>query len=59
MGTDVIGSEADTKYIEAPIEDRGRGLQVEWRQSGVNQDMEILGYAIRYAPGESFALEAS
>lgn len=59
IGTDVIGSEADTKYVEAPIEDRGRGLQVEWRQSGVNQDMEILGYAIRYAPGETFALEAS
>lgn len=59
MDTDVIGSEADTKILETPIDDVGRGLQVEWRQSGVNQDMEILGYAIRYAPGETFALNPS
>src|SRR3990167_1603428 len=59
IGTDKIGSAAATRYIERPIEDRGRGIQVEWRQSGANQDMEILGYAIRYAPGETFALEAS
>lgn len=52
-------SGTNLNYVETPIEDRGRGIQLEWVQAGANQDIQILGYAIRGVPGEIMAQEPS
>lgn len=44
-------------YDEETIEDRGRSVQISWSQSGSNQDMELFGYSVRFAPGETEAQE--
>lgn len=50
---------ADFAYIETIIEDRGRGIQLDWQLGGTNQDMEILGYAIRLVPTEGHSMDQS
>ena len=49
--TDILGG-SDFNYVETIIEDRGRSIIVDWSQSGLNEDMEIFGYSIRYFPAE-------
>ncbi|MBI3938175.1 MAG: hypothetical protein HY323_14450 [Betaproteobacteria bacterium] len=44
-------------YDEAPIEGRGRSIQVDWEQATAGGDAELYGYALRVAPGESHAME--
>lgn len=51
MDTDVLGG-SDFNYTETIIEDRGRSIILDWSQSGLNQDMEIFGYSIRFYPAE-------
>lgn len=50
---------ADFAYIETIIEDRGRGIQLDWQLGGANQDMEILGYAVRLVPTEGHSMDQS
>jgi hypothetical protein len=52
-------SGGNLNYVETIIEDRGRGIQLEWVQAGSNQDIQILGYAVRAIPGETVAQEPS
>ncbi len=59
LDTDVLGGEIAYEYIDSPILDRGRSIQAEWSQGGAGQDMDILGYGFRYAPGELNAMEAA
>ena len=59
IGTSLIGSGLETSYIETPIEDRGRGIQLEWSLGGTNQNLELYGYGIRYTPTEPTAMERS
>jgi hypothetical protein len=42
---------------ESIIEGRGRGIQVTWTNTAVDQDFEHLGYSIRFAPSEAEAKE--
>jgi hypothetical protein len=51
LDTDVLGG-SDFNYVETIIEDRGRSIIVDWSQSGLNEDMEIFGYSIRFYPAE-------
>jgi hypothetical protein len=51
IDTDVLGG-SDFNYQETIIEDRGRSIIVDWSQSGLNEDMEIFGYSIRFYPAE-------
>lgn len=46
-------------FAETPIADRGRAIQLDYTNSGANQDMDLLGYAIRAVPAEGIAMEAS
>ncbi len=39
-------------FAETIIEDRGRSIIVDWSQSGLDEDMEIFGYSIRFYPAE-------
>lgn len=50
---------ADFAYIESIVEDRGRGIQLDWQLGGANQDMEIFGYAIRAVPTEGHSMDQS
>ena len=59
IGSSVISSGSEAAYIETPIGDRGRNIQLEWSLGGANQNLELYGYAIRYEPGESTAMERS
>ncbi len=51
LDTDVLGG-SDFNYAETIIIDRGRSIILDWSVSGLNQDMEIFGYSIRFFPGE-------
>ena len=52
LDTSTLGGNS-FNYAENPeIEDRGRSISVTWSQSGLNQDMEIFGYSIRYKETE-------
>ena len=44
---------SDFNYVETIIEDRGRSIILDWSQTGVDQDMEIYGYSVRFYPAES------
>lgn len=59
IGSSVIGQGSAAVYIETPIEDRGRGIQLQWAIAGTAEDMELFGYAIRYAVAETAAGERS
>ncbi len=56
LNTDVLGG-SDFNYAETIIEDRGRSIILDWSVSGLNQDMEIFGYSIRFFPAEEQAQE--
>jgi hypothetical protein len=58
LDTDVLGG-SDFNYVETIIEDRGRSIIVDWSQSGLNEDMEIFGYSIRFYPAEEESREQS
>lgn len=34
------------------MEDRGRSLIIDWSQGGLNEDMEIFGFSVRFFPAE-------
>jgi len=54
----VLGG-SDFNYAETIIEDRGRSIILDWSVSGLNQDMEIFGYSIRFFPAEEEPKEQS
>lgn len=58
LDTDVLGGGA-LAYAENIIEDRGRGIQLTYSQTGANQDMEIYGFGIRLAQAETHPMEKS
>jgi hypothetical protein len=58
LDTDVLGG-SDFNYAETIIEDRGRSIILDWSVSGLNQDMEIFGYSIRFFPAEEEPKEQS
>jgi len=58
LDTDILGG-SDFNYAETIIEDRGRSIILDWSVSGLNQDMEIFGYSIRFYPGEEEPKEQS
>lgn len=43
---------SEFNYVETIIEDRGRSIILDYSQSGLDEDMEIYGYSIRFYPGE-------
>lgn len=44
-------------FRENIINDRGRGIILNWTNSDVGSGVELFGYAIRFAPGEAEAKE--
>jgi len=46
-------------YIETPIEDRGRAITLEWSVDGVDDDMELLGFGLRFAVGDNQAMDGT
>ena len=52
LDTSVLGG-SDFNYGENPeFNDRGRSIMIQWDQSGLNQDMELFGYSVRFTPAE-------
>jgi hypothetical protein len=58
LGTGILGG-INFLYQESIIEGRGRGIQITWTNSLLDQDFEHLGYSIRFAPAEAEAMEPS
>lgn len=56
LDTDVLGGN-ELNYYETIVADRGRSITVDWQQVSGGQDIEILGYSIRYFPTEETAQE--
>lgn len=57
MGTDTLGG-AEFNYHENPeIQDRGRSIYLDYSQGGLDQDMEIFGYSIRFRESETVPME--
>ena len=54
----VFGSEGLT-FQETIIEGRGRGIQLSWTQTGADQDLELLGFSVRFAAAEPEAKDTS
>lgn len=52
-----LGGSPAISSVHVPFQDRGRSVQVEWVQSGSNQDMRLHGYAIRGVPAEVHSME--
>ena len=44
-------------YAENTLEDRGRSIVVQWSQGGYDEDMELFGFSVRFAEGETEAQE--
>jgi len=59
MDESLIGSENELAVAETIVEGRGKGVGIEWTQSGVNQDFELYGYGLRFEPGEDMPLDAT
>jgi hypothetical protein len=38
---------------ETTFQERGRSMQISWTQAGFDQDLEIFGYGVRFAPAEA------
>ena len=57
LDTSVLGGSPAISSVHVPIEDRGRVIQLEWVQSGGNQDIRLHGYAIRGVPAEPMSME--
>lgn len=58
LGTGVLGG-ISFDFDEAIIEGRGRGIQLTWTNTALDEDFEHLGYSVRFAPTESEAKEGS
>lgn len=58
MDTSVLGG-GDFNFAETPIEDRGRSISLQYDQTGLNQDCELFGYSVRYAPAEIIPLDGA
>jgi hypothetical protein len=58
LDVDILGG-TDFNYAETIIEDRGRSITLDWSQSGLNEDMELLGYSVRFYPAEGEPKEQS
>lgn len=52
LDSSALGASTQFVYAETPIAERGRSIQLSWSVSGANQDMELFGYSIRFAPAE-------
>jgi hypothetical protein len=46
-------------YAETIIEDRGRAITIKWSQGGLDEDLELLGYSVRFAAAEPEAKEVA
>jgi hypothetical protein len=46
-------------YAENILYERGRSIQLEWTQSGANQDMRLHGFAVRSVAAEGASVEPS
>lgn len=57
LDTSVLGGSPAISSVHVPFQDRGRSVQLEWIQSGSNQDMRLHGYAIRGVPAEVMSME--
>ena len=57
LDTSVLGGAIGQSSVHLPFQERGRSIQVEWVQSGGNQDMRLHGYTIRGVPGEVISME--
>jgi len=56
LGTGILGG-INFLYEESIIEGRGRGIQITWTNSLLDQDFEHLGYSVRFAAAEAEAME--
>lgn len=53
-------SNTAVNYVETVLDgDRSRSIQLEWVQDQAGEDMNLLGYALRYKPAETQGREAS
>ena len=57
IGTGKIGGATNSSIVPTVVEGRGRQIQLEYTQSGGNEDAELYGYTIHYEPGEPFSAE--
>lgn len=57
LDVSTLGGNPAQSSVHIPFQERGRTVQVEWSQSGGNQDMRVHGYAIRGVPGEVMSME--
>ena len=57
MDTSVLAG-SGIAMLETPIEERGRTIQLTWTQGGLDQDLELFGYTVRYAPAELDSAES-
>jgi hypothetical protein len=59
IGVSTIAAESLTSVVPQTVEDRGRVIQNSWAQGGLNEDMELAGYAIDYIPAETVSRETT
>ena len=57
LDTSILGG-SGVAMLETPIEERGRTISIQWLQGGQDQDLELFGFSIRYAPAESDSAES-
>jgi hypothetical protein len=53
-----LGASIGIAMQETPIEERGRTIQITWTQDGLDQDLELFGYSVRYFPAEGDSKES-
>lgn len=44
-------------YVETPLQEKGYSITLEWVQAGSNQDIRIIGHAVRAWAGEVMSVE--
>lgn len=59
LDVSTLGGSPAISSVHTPFQDRGRSIQVEWIQSGGNQDLRLHGYAVRAVPAEVHSMEQS
>lgn len=59
LDVSTLGGSPNISSVHTPFQDRGRGIQIEWIQSGSNRDMRLHGYAVRAVPAEVHSMEIS
>lgn len=55
LNTDILDSGSNFAFEESILEGRGRSIVAQWDQAAFNQDLEILGYSVRFFPAEEQA----